>query len=63
MEAYQAEPSAQGSAGVIEGRLLGGRYLVGRLLGSGAMGHVYAAEHVELGRACAVVCCSACAVS
>jgi serine/threonine protein kinase len=36
------------------GRILGGRYRVGDLLGAGAMGCVYQAEHVELGRRCAV---------
>src|SRR4051812_42701486 len=38
----------------IEGRILGGRYLVGQMLGSGAMGRVYRAKHIELGRTCAV---------
>jgi len=38
----------------LEGRVLGGRYLVGQMLGSGAMGHVHRAKHIELGRLCAV---------
>ncbi|MFT3771889.1 MAG: serine/threonine-protein kinase [Minicystis sp.] len=38
----------------LTGRILGGRYRVGSLLGAGAMGRVYRAEHVELGRPCAV---------
>src|SRR4051812_49180474 len=38
----------------LEGRILGGRYLVGQLLGAGAMGRVYLARHLELGRTCAV---------
>src|ERR1700722_13945478 len=40
--------------GPLTGRLLGGRYRVGALLGAGAMGCVYAAEHLERGRPCAV---------
>ena len=38
----------------LTGRILGGRYRVGGLLGAGAMGRVYRAEHVDLGRPCAV---------
>ncbi|APR78154.1 serine/threonine protein kinase [Minicystis rosea] len=38
----------------LSGRILGGRYRVGGLLGAGAMGRVYRAEHVDLGRSCAV---------
>jgi eukaryotic-like serine/threonine-protein kinase len=38
----------------LEGRLIAGRYRIGCLLGSGAMGRVYRAEHVELGRTCAI---------
>ncbi len=45
-------PTAPG--GVLTGRLLGGRYRVGALLGAGAMGCVYRAEHVDLGRPCAL---------
>ncbi len=45
-------PPSSGSS--IEGRTLGGRYRVGRVIGAGAMGRVFAAEHVDLGRACAV---------
>src|SRR5262245_61676935 len=43
-----------GSSLRLEGRILGGRYLVGQMLGSGAMGRVYRAKHVELGRTCAI---------
>ncbi|WP_437841269.1 protein kinase domain-containing protein [Sorangium sp. So ce1153] len=38
----------------LRGRLLGGRYLVEQMIGAGAMGRVYRARHVGLGRACAV---------
>ncbi|MFO0644310.1 MAG: protein kinase [Polyangiaceae bacterium] len=38
----------------IEGRLLGGAYRVGRLLGRGAMGAVYEATHERLGRPVAI---------
>ena len=38
----------------LTGRILGGRYRVGGLLGAGAMGRVYRAQHVELGMPCAV---------
>jgi serine/threonine-protein kinase len=38
----------------LTGRILGDRYRVGALLGAGAMGRVYRATHVELGRRCAV---------
>ncbi|WP_155798627.1 serine/threonine-protein kinase, partial [Sorangium cellulosum] len=34
--------------------MLGGRYLVEQMIGAGAMGRVYRARHVGLGRACAV---------
>jgi serine/threonine-protein kinase len=36
------------------GRVLGGRYLVGPLVGAGAMGRVYRAQHLPLGRTCAI---------
>ncbi|WP_437878794.1 protein kinase domain-containing protein [Sorangium sp. So ce513] len=39
---------------LLRGRLLGGRYLVEQMIGAGAMGRVYRARHVGLGRACAV---------
>ncbi|WP_437767344.1 protein kinase [Sorangium sp. So ce281] len=38
----------------LRGRLLGGRYLVEQMIGAGAMGRVYRARHLGLGRACAV---------
>ncbi|WP_437581369.1 protein kinase domain-containing protein [Sorangium sp. So ce887] len=38
----------------LRGRLLGGRYLVEHMIGAGAMGRVYRARHLGLGRACAV---------
>ncbi|WP_437683299.1 serine/threonine-protein kinase [Sorangium sp. So ce131] len=38
----------------LRGRLLGGRYLIEQLIGAGAMGRVYRARHVGLGRTCAV---------
>ncbi|AUX23171.1 uncharacterized protein SOCEGT47_036900 [Sorangium cellulosum] len=38
----------------LRGRLLGGRYLIEQMIGAGAMGRVYRARHVGLGRACAV---------
>ncbi|XXX82291.1 serine/threonine-protein kinase [Sorangium sp. So ce134] len=38
----------------LRGRLLGGRYLIEQLIGAGAMGRVYRARHLGLGRACAV---------
>jgi eukaryotic-like serine/threonine-protein kinase len=38
----------------LTGRILAGRYLIGQRLGSGAMGCVYQARHLELGRICAV---------
>ena len=47
-------PPANAPGGALTGQLLGGRYRVGALLGAGAMGCVYRAEHVDLGRPCAV---------
>ncbi len=47
-------PDANAPDGALTGRLLGGRYRVGDLLGAGAMGCVYRAVHVDLGRPCAV---------
>ncbi|AUX32835.1 MULTISPECIES: serine/threonine-protein kinase [Sorangium] len=44
-------PSSERS---LRGRLLGGRYLIEQLIGAGAMGRVYRARHLGLGRACAV---------
>src|SRR5262249_2302259 len=38
----------------LTGRILAGRYLIGQRLGCGAMGCVYQARHLELGRICAV---------
>jgi serine/threonine-protein kinase len=38
----------------LTGRILAGRYLIGPRLGSGAMGCVYQARHLELGRICAI---------
>lgn len=38
----------------LEGRLLGGAYRIGRLIGQGAMGAVYEATHERLGRPVAV---------
>jgi eukaryotic-like serine/threonine-protein kinase len=49
---YAAAPPSSERA--LEGRLLGGRYLVEHLIGAGAMGRVYRAWHVGLARACAV---------
>lgn len=46
-------PSA-GPVPVGTGDLLGGKYRLGKPLGRGAMGTVYAAEHEHLGRAVAV---------
>ncbi len=47
-------PDTMSSARRLVGRVLGGKYLVGPLVGSGAMGRVYLARHLALGRTCAI---------
>jgi serine/threonine protein kinase len=49
-----SEASVETVSRRLSGRVLGGRYLIGPLVGVGAMGRVYRAHHVELGRTCAV---------
>lgn len=44
----------QGSGVVEPGQLVGGKYRIERLLGAGAMGAVYAAQHVTLGSSAAL---------
>ncbi|MGD0674146.1 MAG: protein kinase [Polyangiaceae bacterium] len=47
-------PSRGSTEASREGALVGRKYRVGKLLGAGAMGHVFAADHVLLGRKVAI---------
>ena len=52
--AVPPSPDTMSSARRLVGRVLGGKYLVGPLVGSGAMGRVYRARHLALSRTCAI---------
>ena len=49
---HDAAPQAQ--SGSLVGQILDGRYRILRKLGEGAMGEVYAAEHVAIGKKFAI---------
>jgi serine/threonine protein kinase len=46
--------SQAGQSTAVLGTVIGGRYYVRRLIGEGGMGRVYEAEHIDIGRRCAL---------
>jgi serine/threonine protein kinase len=46
--------SQGGQSTAVLGTVVGGRYYVRRLIGEGGMGRVYEAEHIDIGRRCAL---------